>query len=84
VIRNIDAPTTTSRNKALHLLVELAQRPEHHARIARDAGPTLLRLLRLIQPNNHEPAWQVLKEISGESFGDRDYASWERWLAGRR
>ena len=83
VIRNIDAPTTTSRNKALYLLLGLARRPEHHQRIAREAGPALLRLLRLIQPNNHDPAWQVLKEISGESFGDRDYAAWERWLEGR-
>lgn len=83
VIRNIDAPATTSRNKALHLLLGLAQRSENHERIAREAGPTLLRLLHLVQPNNHEPAWGILKTISGESYGARDYATWERWLAGR-
>jgi hypothetical protein len=80
VIGNIDAPTTTSRNKALFLLLALARRPELHDRITRDAGPTLLRLLHLNQPNNHEPAWEILKLVSGESFGERDYAAWERWL----
>jgi hypothetical protein len=80
VLESIDSPTTTSRNKALYLLAALSLRPELHDRIRRQAAPTLLRLLRLIQPNNHHPAYLVLKNISGESFGDRDYDAWERWL----
>jgi hypothetical protein len=45
--------------------------------------PVALKLLRLEQPNNHDPAYQILTKVSGEAFGDRDYAAWERWAASR-
>jgi len=41
----------------------------------------LLKLLRLRQANNHEPAYEILKELSGKAFGDRDYKDWESWAA---
>jgi hypothetical protein len=75
----LDGPETTDRNKALAMVAGLAQRPEHHAAI-RARGATLVRLLRLQQPNNHDFAWEILKKISGKSFGERDYAAWESWL----
>lgn len=80
VLRAIDLPETTGRNKALLVLQGLAQRPELRPRIAREAGPTLLRLLHLTQPNNHDPAWQILRAVSGEEHGERDYAAWEAWV----
>jgi len=41
-------------------------------------------MLRLRQPNNHDFAHSILKQISGRSFGDREYAAWEAWLASTR
>jgi hypothetical protein len=38
-------------------------------------------VLRLAQPNNHDPAYEILMQVSGETFGERDYAAWERWAA---
>jgi hypothetical protein len=43
-----------------------------------------LRLLKLEQPNNHDPAYRILRTVSGENFGERDYAAWERWAAQSR
>jgi hypothetical protein len=37
--------------------------------------PVALRLLRLAKPNNHDPAYEILRKVSGETFGDRDYAA---------
>jgi hypothetical protein len=38
-------------------------------------------MLRLLKPNNHDPAYEILQLVSGESYGDRDYAAWEGWAA---
>lgn len=80
-LRLIDGPTTTDRNKALAVLDGLARDPAHHRTIRERAGAWLLELLALEQPNNHEFAWSILKRISGEAYGARDYAAWRRWLS---
>lgn len=76
----IDFPATTDRNKALAMLHGLAARPELRPAI-RARAPQLIAALRLQQPNNHDFAYQILKTISGEAHGERDYAAWERWAA---
>jgi hypothetical protein len=78
-----DFAATSDRNKAGWTLVELAKSPRYRERIREQAVPVALRLLRLDQPVNHGPAYELLKLISGEAFGDRDYAAWERWAATR-
>jgi hypothetical protein len=80
VLKAIDYPDTAERNKALYVLDGLADRPRHHRVIIREAGPTLLRLLRLLQPNNHDAAYSILKKVSGRQFSDRDYDAWTAWL----
>ena len=80
-LRALNFPATTDRNKAGAVLETLSKNPRHHARIARDAGSVLIAMLRLKQPNNHDPAYVVLKNISGRAYGERDYAAWEKWLA---
>ncbi len=80
IIKALDYPNDTDRNKALYTLLGLTDRPENKAAIRHQAGETLLKILRLTQPNNHEPAYEILKKISGENFGDRDYVKWEAWL----
>jgi hypothetical protein len=79
-----DFPVASDRNKAGYVLVELAKSPRYRDRIRAAAVPVALRQLRLEQPVNHLPAYELLKAVSGEDFGQRDYAAWERWAATAR
>jgi hypothetical protein len=79
-----DFPVASDRNKAGYTLVELAKSPRYRDRIRAEAVPAALRQLRLEQPINHGPAYELLKVVSGETFGERDYEAWEGWAAGRR
>jgi len=81
LIRALDFPDTTDRNKAAATLAMLAKTPKYRDAIRADAVPTLLKLLRLKQPNNHDWAYAALKEVSGKTFGDRDYDAWENWAS---
>lgn len=84
VLRAVRYPATTDRNKAMLVLFGVAGRPELQDRIVRGAGPVLLEALRLRQPNNHDTAYLILRRLSGETFGERDYEAWRRWLEERR
>jgi hypothetical protein len=81
LIAAFDFPASSDRNKAGYTLAALAAQPKYRDVIRAEAVPTTLRVLRQQKPNNHEPAYQILTQISGETFGDRDYAAWERWAA---
>lgn len=87
VLDAIEYPATLDRNKAAAILDGLLSRPggeQLRQVIAARAGSTLLAMLRLQQPNNHDYAYRILTKISGKSFGERDYASWDAWLAAQR
>ena len=83
VLARLDDPESDVRNKAALVTAAAAQREEFRAAILR-GGARLLSLLRLNQPNNHEPAWQALQAVSGRDFGDRDYDAWDRWWAAQQ
>jgi hypothetical protein len=78
-----DFPSASDRNKAGGVLTALAKEPRYRERIRTTAVPVALRQLRLEQPVNHVIAYDLLKAVSGEAFGERDYAAWERWAASR-
>lgn len=80
ILKAVNYPTTTDRNKSLYALSGLATNPNNKKAITERAGPLLLKLLRLSQPNNHDPAYSILKTISGKEFGERDYKAWDDWL----
>jgi hypothetical protein len=79
LIAALDFPGSADRNKAGYTLAALAAQPRYRVAIRDGAVPTALRLLRQLKPNNHDPAYQILQLVSGESYGDRDYAAWEAW-----
>lgn len=84
LLRALNGPTTTDRNKAAAVLADLVARPDgarHYHEVIRQAGPTLLKLLALEQPNNHDFAYHILQQVSGKDLGERDVAAWQRWLA---
>ncbi len=80
ILQALDFPATTDRNKSLAVLDGLAERPDLRSEIARRAGPKLLEILALQQPNNHDYAYSILKKVSGEDFAARDEAAWKLWL----
>jgi hypothetical protein len=83
LIAALDFPNSSDRNKAGYTVAALAEQPKYRDTIRAEAVPAALRLLRVEKFNNHEPAYQILTRISGESFGERDYAAWERWAESR-
>ncbi len=54
--------------------------PNHREIIRREALPTLLQLLRMGPPIIHQPAYEILRELSGVDFGPSDYTAWEGWV----
>ncbi len=77
----MDFPSVSDRNKAASAVALLAESPRHRPIIRETAVPTALRLLRLEQPNNHDPAYELLKTLSGEDFGPRAYEQWRAFFS---
>jgi hypothetical protein len=67
ILKAIDYPDTTDRNKALYVLDGLAARPGNAEVIRREALPTLRKLAALQQPNNRDPARSILKKIGADA-----------------
>lgn len=79
IISAMDFPATTDRNKAAFLISILAKEERNKKAIISSGVPVLIRLLKLKQPNNHDPAYEALKSLSGESFADSDSEAWQDW-----
>lgn len=75
----LDFPTEADRSKALKLITALIKKDTYSDYTKRYAAHLLIDHLKLSQPNLHEPAYKILKKISGKNFGERDYLSWEQW-----
>jgi hypothetical protein len=84
VVDALSMPTTTDRNKGLYLLKALLEKmkPEElkaqRAPLTRQLGAQLVELAALRQPNNRDPARDVLKLISGEKYETPE--QWKSWL----
>jgi len=81
LIAALEFPSADDRNKSGYVLVSLVKSSRYRSAIDKQAVPSLLKLLGLHQANNHDPAYEILKELSGKTFGDRDYKDWESWAA---
>lgn len=81
IIKVIDYPYVTDRNKASVILMNIAEKdPATHQKIIDHAGLTLIKLLKLRQPDNHDFAWRILKIISKKKFGEHDIQGWNNWI----
>jgi hypothetical protein len=80
ILKVLNFPATTDRNKAGYVLSSLSQKPMNMKPIIQSGGFILFEMLKLKQPNNHDPAYLILKNVSGQNFGERDYHAWENWL----
>jgi hypothetical protein len=80
VIKALDFPNETDRNKAVCMITTLSNQSKHADYIVQHASVPLMALLKMKQPNLHENAYFALCQISKESYGARDYAAWEAWF----
>lgn len=76
----LESPFVTDRNKALAILIVLADNPAQTTKIIQRGGESIVNLLQLTQPDNHDLAYILLKKLSYHSFGETDYAQWKKWL----
>jgi hypothetical protein len=83
IIRALQFPTTTDRNKAGFVLANLSEKEADKEIILKSVGWTCLDMLKLHQINNRQPAHMILKNVSGEKFSEDDFASWEAWLVSK-
>ena len=68
------------RNKSLIVLNELSKQKKYQKTITSQLNLQLLKLLKLKQPNNHDLAYSILKNTTGQTFSDLAYADWEKYL----
>lgn len=77
----LDSPYNTDRNKALAVLLGAAESKVTKNLILQKKGDTLLALMHLKQPNNHDLAYSILKKISGKDFGSTNIKAWKEWVS---
>lgn len=76
----LNSPYGTDRNKASWVLFTASGTALSRSLIIQNGKDNLLAMLRLKQPNNHEPAYYILKKISGKAYGKYDIDAWDKWL----
>lgn len=85
LVRALDFPTATDRNKAGFAVAAALDSPALRERTRKallaDGLPAVLGMLRLVQPNNRDPAWRILMSLSGETYAAEDLAAWQAWVA---
>jgi hypothetical protein len=81
ILLALNYPYVTDRNKASYVLLDIVRHDKaSHSMVLRESGDTLINLLKLKQPNNHDIAYLILKEISHKNYAEHDYKHWQQWL----
>jgi hypothetical protein len=80
IIKALDYPAETDRNKALYILQSLSVQPIYAEYIRNHASNEIIAQLKMQQPNLHNTAYQILKKISGKNFDEMNYIAWNKWL----
>ena len=80
VIKMLDSPALTDRNKALFMLIGLSDELKHKRCIIENADKALMSALKMKQPNLHDNVYVLLKKISKQNYEERDYLAWQKWL----
>ncbi len=80
VVDILNSPFEAERNKALAILLAASGAENNKKFIISNTQDNLIKLLALKQPNQHEMAYLLLKQISGKKFAERDITAWKNWL----
>ena len=78
-LKQLDSPFVTDRNKALFVLLAIANSENGKQLILKHGSTKLLKVLHLKQPNNHDIAYLILKTISNQTYSGDDLIKWENW-----
>ena len=76
----LDSPSLTDRNKSLYVLFAISQSNAGKQLLIQKGSAPLLALLQLKQPNNHDIAYRILKQLSGKDLGEYNLAAWQAWF----
>jgi hypothetical protein len=79
IVKVLDYPARTDRNKAMVILQSLSLQPYYAKYIREYAADKIIIQLKMLQPNVHLPAYDILKRISNQKYAERDYSAWELW-----
>lgn len=80
VIEALDFPRVSDRSKALLVLYGLSlSSRDYKTKILENGVPTLIRLLASGQPGHRDPAYAILKIVSGKTFPAANLIAWKRW-----
>jgi hypothetical protein len=79
IVPALNFPAEEDRNKSLYIISVLVKQPRYAAYIKKYASQDLVQNLRSIQPNIHDITYTILKAISYQHYGERDYSAWEKW-----
>ena len=81
ITQALNYPYVTDRNKAAYVLFGIIKsNPKTHTQVIKESGNTLIELLKLKQPNNHDYAYNLLKVLSHKNYGEYDYKRWSKWI----
>lgn len=85
ILQALDYPYVTDRNKAEYVLLNILLKDKSSQQLViQKSGDTLVNLLKLKQPNNHDFAYRILQIISGQNYSANDYQSWKKWLDSKK
>ncbi|KTD37575.1 hypothetical protein Lmor_0438 [Legionella moravica] len=81
ILLALNYPYVTDRNKAAYVLWDMVRKDKSiHRLVIKESGNTLINLLKLKQPNNHDYAFLILKEISHQNYSEHDFQRWQQWI----
>ncbi|MBI2363098.1 MAG: HEAT repeat domain-containing protein [Elusimicrobia bacterium] len=80
LVRMLDYPDPADRQRALALLLSLADNAEFRPLIFGPPADQVLRLLRSKHPGVRQMAHTLLTLLSGESHKAEDNEAWDKWL----
>lgn len=80
IARLLDYPYAQDRERALALMLAIADNKDYRSFLMDTASDQILRLLRSKHPNNHRMAHTVLTMLSNQEFPATDFEKWEQWV----
>jgi hypothetical protein len=80
ILRHLDFPLPEDRDRALSLMLSLANNPDYRSFLLHKASTPILKLLRDGSPANREMAHTVLRLMSDVEYKRDDYEAWEKWV----
>lgn len=80
-IKALSYPAESDRNKALYMLLSITTMPKYAAYVREHGCYDVVAQFHMAQPNLHDMAHNVLKNISGKNYPANDISAWDNWAS---